>query len=467
MKKLSIYLTLFFLYLSVVPPSFAHAFGATYTLPIPFWLYLFSAVAALLISFLMIGFFTTSPQEADSFPSVSLKNNRLVDALTSRKAQIFYKSLSLFLFFLVVLTGLIGEDISAFNFNMTFFWVVFLLGFTYLTFFLGNIWQVVNPWKILTEIIEQLTHALFSGKVTYPERLSYYPAFFLYLIFICIELFIGTSPFTLSVLLIQYTVITLFATFLFGEQTWFRYGELFSVFFRFISYASPVTMKKNGVRFRLPFIGLLTEKAVDFSMLLFILFMLSSTAFDGFRETDVWYGLYWNFLRNNIGNQLFDIFGLILSPFVFLIIYLFAILLLKLIIATKRSVKELSFDFAFSLLPIALVYNVAHYFTLLLLQGQEIIRLASDPFGWGWNLFGTADYTQNVGIISASSVWHTQVALILGGHIIAVFLAHFMAMKLFAKHREAVLSQIPMLLLMIAYTVIGLWILSQPLAIGS
>jgi hypothetical protein len=120
-------------------------------------------------------------------------------------------------------------------------------------------------------------------------------------------------------------------------------------------------------------------------------------------------------------------------------------------------------SFVFSLLPIALVYNVAHYFMLLLLQGPEIIRLISDPFGWNWNLFGTSGFENGV-YLSAATVWHFQVGLILIGHIISVLIAHFVAVRLFVSHKNALLSQLPMLLLMIIYTIIGLWILAQPIA---
>ena len=115
-------------------------------------------------------------------------------------------------------------------------------------------------------------------------------------------------------------------------------------------------------------------------------------------------------------------------------------------------------------MPIAVAYQVAHYYTLLLVQGQAIVRHVSDPFGWGWDLFGTSGFTINAAVIGADTVWYSQIALIVAGHVIAVYLAHVTALRLFENYRRALWSQIPILVLMVLYTVSSLWILSQPIA---
>jgi hypothetical protein len=473
MKKIIALLLLNLLpFLSPQPVS-AHAFGTLYTLPIPYWMYAYAGTGVLLVSFLIIGFFIKEHKTPKSFPTRDISKNRLIASLTSRPAQKLYKAVSLILFGLTILSGLIGEDISAYNVNMTFFWVIFVLGLTYLTFVLGNIWSVINPWKIITEMIEGIRRKEITGTLTYPAAWHYYPSFVLYVLFIIIELFMGTTPFTLSLLLLEYTVITLAAIFLFGKKDWLTYGEFFSVFFRFISYCSPVAVAGRKVLLRIPFTGLIDKRAKYFSVLLFILFMLSSTASDGFRETNTWQQFVWNSIYTPLsgfigdgGYQLTSIIALILSPFFFLALYLLVMLIMKYWVKSKLSVTDLALSFAFSLVPIAFVYNAAHYFTLLLIQGQEMVRLISDPFGYGWNLFGTAGFSPNVGIISASSVWHVQVVLILIGHVVSVYVAHLIALTVFPDHKVALRSQLPMLILMIIYTAIGLWILSQPLSIG-
>jgi hypothetical protein len=151
---------------------------------------------------------------------------------------------------------------------------------------------------------------------------------------------------------------------------------------------------------------------------------------------------------------------------VYLAAYLASSWLAKTLTRSPRSLRELSLCFAYSLVPIALVYNVTHYYTLILTQGVQIVRLASDPFGAGWNLFGTASSMVGPALPAMGAIWHTQVGLILLGHIVSVHLAHLEALRVFPDRRAAMISQLPMLLLMVLFTSVGLWILAQPIQAG-
>jgi hypothetical protein len=111
-----------------------------------------------------------------------------------------------------------------------------------------------------------------------------------------------------------------------------------------------------------------------------------------------------------------------------------------------------------TLIPIAFAYEFAHYFTFLLYEGQDIFRLMSDPFGRDWNLFGTVDYVINFTLLSPDTVSWTKIAGVIIGHIIAVTLAHDRAIE-DDDHAIAVKSQIPMLVVMVAYTATALWLL--------
>jgi hypothetical protein len=154
------------------------------------------------------------------------------------------------------------------------------------------------------------------------------------------------------------------------------------------------------------------------------------------------------------------------SPFVYLLVYVGFVYAAKLFAGSDRPLGSLTRQFAFTLIPIAFVYNVTHYFTLLLGQGYQAGRMLSDPFNRGWNLFGTASWGGDPFIPDAGVVWHIQVALILIGHIVSVYLAHVEALKTFANSRKALVSQLPMLVLMMVFTTTGLWILSLPLSSG-
>ena len=124
---------------------------------------------------------------------------------------------------------------------------------------------------------------------------------------------------------------------------------------------------------------------------------------------------------------------------------------------------DIRMSFVFSLVPIALAYNLSHYLSFLLITGQEIIPLLSDPYGFGWNLFGTSDFKINIAIIDARFAWIFSVIALVTGHIISVFTAHVIALRRTTSHSIAVRSQYPMLLLMVFYTAVSLWIVAQPI----
>jgi len=448
-------------------PVYAHAFGQQYNLPVPFWLYAYGAAFAVIISFAIIGFFINDTKKNISYPKIDISNWKVVFLLKNHLFQNLVKIVSLFLFIITILSGLFGTADSVSNFSTTFFWIIFLLGLTYCCAIIGNVYSFLNPWKTISEFLGKE-----EGIMQYPKRFGYYPGLIIYFFLIWIELIGRFNPLQLSTVIVLYSTLTFLGIYIFGSNIWFEYFDFFSIFFRIISKISIVEKKEKRFFLRPPFVGLLLEKIQSFSLLFFIVFMLSSTAFDGFRETTSWWNIYFavlspapNFL-GDFAHQILNTIGLILSLVLFMSIYFILIFLMKMITRSHQSFKQLCFSFAFSLVPIALVYNVAHYYTLLVIQGQSIIHLISDPLGLGWDLFGTSNTPINIGIISTNTIWHSQVAFILIGHIAAVYLAHIIALGIFPTYKKAIVSQLPMLVLMVSYTVIGLWILSQPLTSG-
>jgi hypothetical protein len=125
--------------------------------------------------------------------------------------------------------------------------------------------------------------------------------------------------------------------------------------------------------------------------------------------------------------------------------------------------RELSRQFAHALIPIAAAYVVAHYFSLLAYNGQDLWRLASDPLGKGSDLFGGADSRIDYGVVSATTIWYVQVAALVVGHVAALVLAHDRALVVYGSSRRATRSQIVMLVLMVCFTCLGLWLLSAAL----
>jgi hypothetical protein len=440
----------------------AHSFGKLYNLPVPFWMYQWGASLTLIASFLVIGFFFDAKVNKESVG----KGITWMSWVASPRIRSILIFGSVGVLLLSIASGLIGVNSSYTNINMNLFWIIFLLGFTYLCAFVGNIFDTINPWKT---IVRWIGMSDWEGVISYPARLGYYPALLFYFGLIWFELMGQPTPLTLSVVLLQYTFFNIVGVLLIGSVAWFKYVEFFSVFFRIVGMMSPFSVKDKSILIQAPFSKLFESRAENFSLVLFVIFMLASTAFDGVKEIGSWMRIYWQYLdgafRPILGSWSFSVFqtiGLILVPIIFLALYFVFVYLAKIFAQSKHSTRDLFLEFAFPLVPIALAYNIAHYFTLIFTEGPHLIRLISDPFGLGKNYFGTGGVYPNI-VIDTKIIWHVQVAVILLGHIVGVYLAHMVSLRVFKGRKQVLLSQIPMLLLMVAYTTAGLWILSQPI----
>ena len=222
------------------------------------------------------------------------------------------------------------------------------------------------------------------------------------------------------------------------------------------------------------------SKPTHISEVVFILFMLSSTAFDGLHNTQVWALLYWQdvfaalspWLGTNVVTAYailkplylgYQSLALLLSPWIYGLILAGCLWIMCRLTASSASLAHVLYRFSYSLLPIVVVYHFTHYFTLVLGQGPQLVNLLSDPLGLGWNLLALQSTQVGGVLLDMSWVWHLQVGLILLGHIASVFVAHDVARQLYATSRQVWISQLPLLILMMAFTVFGLWILAQPL----
>jgi hypothetical protein len=472
MKRVSRVVALCILLIAGCGRAEAHSFGVIYNLPIPFWMYAFAASATLALSFLMIGFFISGKG------SKPILQGRGIGVAVPHIIWTIFRYLSVFLLALTILTGVFGTERPLNNFSMTFFWVGFVLGFAYLTAMIGNVYDFISPWRVICDAIGRFLPMAFKGHVRYPAWLAYYPALSLYMGFIWLELFGHTTPRTLGLTLLGYAILNFAAAACFGADAWLRYGEFFAVFFRLLGKISPIGYvgsaepKSNvKIRIRRPFAGLTEETAEHPSVLLFVLFMLSSTAFDGAHDTLAFVQLFWKYFYPVLTwaiAQPYSFFvslyyiwqwiTLWLSPFIYLAIYLTFVWMM---VGSGLSLRERALKFCYSLIPIALVYNVSHYFTLLFTDGPRLLPLIVDPFG-----VGPTSLEQIQIIPPAALVWHVQVGLILFGHLVSVYLGHVQALQIFPEKSKALRSQFPMLILMIAFTTVGLWILSLPISSG-
>jgi hypothetical protein len=494
MRRLTVLSLIVFLLL-VPGQAFAHGLGQSTDLPIPLWLYLFGAAVVVLVSFVQISLFVGEGHTLRRYPRFDLlRLGPLRALLTSWPLLFSLRLLSVAIFLLVILSGLLGQQDTASNFAPTFVWIIWWVGFSFFTAFVGNIWPLVNPWKVLFEWADGLTRRLGVGKglelhQPYPAALGVWPALVFYFVFVWTELIFGAAiPFTLAIFVLYYSILTWAGMVVFGKETWLRRGEAFSVFFDLLGRFAPSEVRvvdpeickdctntcKNvdgecvdcyecfaqarpenrQLNVRPWAVGLALPEWVPPGGLFFVIFVLAGIAFDTLLATPQWGELEY---LTSIPKTL----GLIALPLFYLAVYIGFVKLSQRLSGSHIPLRKLATTYVYSLVSIAIAYQAAHYYTYLLIQGQAIIALVSDPFGWGWNLFGTADYKINAGLVDANFVWYSQVALIVLGHVIAVYLAHVAALRLLGSPSIALRSQYPMLVLMIFYTVFSLWLLSH------
>ena len=477
--------------LALARPALAHGFGQRYDLPVPLWLYLYGAASAVLLSFVVFGLFVGERGAVRDYPRLNLLRFRVFrTTLASRAFVSGLRVFSVALFALVVLTGLFGDQTPTLNLAPTVVWVIWWVGFSLFTALVGNLWALINPLKVVFEWADNLARRLgvdegLEGDAAYPVRWDAWPALALFFVFVWVELVLpgSATPRNIAFLMLLYSSVTWAGMSVFGKETWLRKGEAFSVFFGILARFAPTETRVSGdgvnrygrfaraapgkreLNLRPPAVGLLLPGGASAARVAFVVFMLASVTFDGFLATPLWVGGLF-FFQSTVGSfgaltsLFYGTLGLVLVPLVFLGLYAGFVKLCQ--VLGGGGFRGLAGAFAYSLVPIALAYQAAHYFTLLLTQGQNLFALVSDPFGWGWNLFGTGGYAVDVSVVGAASVWYAQVGLIVSGHVVAVYLAHAVALRASGPKKLALRGQLPMVALMVLYTVASLWILSQP-----
>lgn len=475
-------------------PAQAHAFGARYDLPLPLDLYLAGAGAAVALSFAIMALVFRSPAGAAQPQGIDLLRWRPLGVLLRPATLAVLRSLSVALFLLILAAGFFGNQETLENFAPAFVWVIWWVGLAYVAALLGNVWPAVNPWANVFAAAEQASRRLGLGDrldlgVAYPARLGVWPAVVLFALFAWFELIVEASkqPAVLATAILVYSGITWLGMAVFGRAAWLAHGEAFalafSVFGRFAPLGQPERRGGAGAdRWYLrPYAsGLVTDEPCRPSMMAFVLLMLATVAVDGFLETPLHASLLEAIASEPLVRPVLlrlhdldldfiaavDTVLLVLAPGLFFLVYLSFSWLAKEMPDSELPVMKVAGLFVLSLVPIAIAYHLAHYLSYLLIAGQLIIPLASDPFGVGWNLFGTADYAIDIAVVGAKFVWYAAVIAIVVGHVFAVGVAHFVALRVFGSPGAAIKSQYPFLVLMVAYTMLSLWILSQPIVGG-
>jgi hypothetical protein len=436
----------------------AHGIGGIRDLPVPTWLFFYSATIVLVASFIALAVLWRRPvlERKAGGRALPAWFQRIV---LSTWLRILAGAVSTTLFVVVALAALVGDDHVLQNIAPTFVWVVFWVGLVPFTVLFGNVWAYLSPFRAVADAV-----AWTAGRLGihwrpegYPERLGRWPAALLLLLFVSMELAYEnpSDPRALALAIYLYAAITWLGMFVFGRAAWLRGGEAFNVYFGLLGRIAPFGLVDGRIVLRVPLSGLTRLDPVP-GTLAFIAVMLGSVGFDSVSRTSFWLDLQVQ-LGGELQRTLVSLAGLVGTIVAVALAYLAAVAAAR---ALTRYEGDLAGPFLGSLVPIALVYVLAHYFSLLLLQGQYIVPLISDPFGRGWDLFGTVTWQPNLGLLTPNVVWYTQVTVLVAGHVAGLVLAHDRAVGIFPNPRLALRSQYAMLVLMVLYTVGGLKLLS-------
>ncbi len=401
--------------------AFLHVFGPRFVLPVPLVLYLFAAGFALVAAFLLLTALTGGTNGEPGYPR--WEQPWLAAARRSSIPRVVGGGLGLLGLALVLAGG----------FRL---WVYFWVGLLALVPLAGNLWPLLNPWTAIDSALSRLSDPAPNRPL--PAWLGCWPACLLYLAFAYLGLTFGMggSAWLVAAALLAYSVLTVLALRLSGRD-WLAHGEVFSVLSDLVSRFGPVEFEGGRAHLRPWGFGLLRSAATGWDRVIFIILLLGATAFDCVLATPLWAELVqaaqplW-LPFGLLGFFLLRAAALILLTLLFLTSFVAVMRLAAALGGGRGPSFELTTAFAIVLVPIALVLNAAHNYTYLF--------VAPPAVGW----------------------WLT-VALVVGGHLLALYLAHGRARQFFRGARAALASQYPLLALLVVSAMTSLWVLAQPI----
>lgn len=442
----------------------AHAAPISYRFPLPIWIYVVAAGAAVLAS-------APAAAAAVSGGGRALRTRNLYPALRPLRLGPAGLTLCSLLLAVAFVGGFGGSSVQAAEFfenPMTVLvWIDFWVGLGVVSALAGNVWDFVSPLNAAARALDRALARRGISSLPYPERLGRLPAVAGLLVWSWAELVWAPAkePRTLAVIGAAYLLLNLAASGVFGARAWLDNAEVFTVvartFARFapfeLSPASPeewlaAPREEREVRLRPYGAGLRSEQPLPPGGGAFVACLLATVVYDGFSQTnrfatlEAWFLRHWSWLGAH--TQLLE------GALMLAIVVLFAL-------AFAAVCGRNAALYAPTLIPIAAVYFIAHYFAYLLIGGQSTLGVVVDPLGKSWNPDGLGEYGLWKGIAPATGVWWAQVVLIVWGHVSGVFEAHRVSLHAGGRGRAVLVSQAPLVLLMVGYTMAGLWVLAQ------
>ena len=448
-------------------PALAHGIVGRADLPIPVWLFSWTAAIVLVVSFVALSSLWATPR-------LQQEHRRRLGRMPA-VLRWLAGLVGVGLFGLVLYSGFAGAQVPNANFSVSFVYVVFWVGFPLVSALFGDVFSAFSPWRACARAVGGACRALAPGRrfeplLSYPPWLGVWPAVaglfgfgWLELVYVAPN---RDSPSLIAALSLGYFLAMLVGMLLFGIDTWTEQGDAFAVDFNLFSRLSTLVAEDGVLYGRRPLSGL-PDLPLRRGTVALLCTIIGTTTFDGFSNGGIWRTNEYN-LQSLFADLGFHQMAALELTYTFGLI--FCILLVagvyRLGIAGVRSVSDrydtdsLRRAFVHTLVPIAFAYILAHYFSYIVWQGQTMGYLVSDPLGNGANLLGTSGYQIDYRIISFAAIWYVQVAALISGHVGGLTLAHDRALAIYPEPEEAVRSQYWMLAVMVAFTSFGLWLLS-------
>jgi hypothetical protein len=434
-----------------VIPVLAHGIGGRSDLPLPLWLFAYGAGFAVVISFTALRILWPRPRLAEASTGSALP--KVVDTATSATAWVA-RAVGLFAFGVLLYAAWAGYDSPATNVAPVTVYVIFWVGLHAVSALLGDVWRALNPFESIGALLRLPER---RDEPWLPEPGQWTAALGI-LSFAWLELAYHdpSSPRALAVWLTAYSVAVMAGAVVWG-RAWLRTGEGFAALFGLIAHLAPFYRDPETTRLRArwPLAGLADVDVAPGTAAL-VLVALGSTTFDGFSRTEWWTDIVGS--RRGWDATIVSGVGLV---------WVIGLVGLAYVGATRVCARisdgdpaETATAYVPSLVPIVVAYAVAHYFSLLVFEAQNFVALASDPFGRGWDLFGTIGNRIDYTVVSTSTIAYVQAGAIVVGHVLGVVAAHDRAVE---RHPAALATraQYPLLAVMVLYTVGGLLLLLE------
>jgi uncharacterized membrane protein YhaH (DUF805 family) len=450
--------------LAVPAAADGHGLVGRTDLPIPQWMFAWAAGIVLVVSFVGL---------AALWPHPRLQQRRL--RRVGRFARWLEPACSVVgvaMFAGIVYSGLAGTEVATANLAPTFIYVLFWVGLPVASVLLGDVFRPFNPWRAagrtLAWVVRRAAGRRVALPLRYPRQLGRWPAAAGLVGFAWLELVYVNrdDPRTLALLALGYAVLQALGVALYGDEQWSDRADAFGTYFRVLSRLSPIEVKRRVLYLRPPLSGVPELELLPGTVALLCV-IIGTTTFDGASNGGLWrqaaptiQGWFTDLgLGLEPALELASTIGLAMAIGVVSGFYWLGIRGMR-SVSARLSAPDLAGRFAHTLVPIAFAYVLAHYFSLLIYQGQAAGYLVSDPLGNGANLLGTAGWQVNYTVISASAIWYVQVGALLAGHVSGLVLAHDRALTVYRRSEQAVRSQYWMLVVMVGFTCLGLWLLS-------